>query len=413
MNDIFITENFLLQNAAAVELYHGYARDMPILDYHCHLPAEQIARDHRFENLTQIWLAGDHYKWRAMRAAGVEERFCTGDASDWEKFAAWAEDGADDAPQSPVSLDASGIEASAGHLRPAARPGNGGRHLGRVQREAGRAGLLVPRHHAANERRARLHDRRSHRLARTPRGDPRRRLLRHPRPADVPAGQGHGRRIARSRSTPGSTAWPSGPTSTSRTSRRSARRFAGGTISSTRWAAACRTTGWRRCTPRNIRARTPNTIFQRIRRGNDLRPEEILKFKSAMLHEFALMDHEKGWTQQFHIGAMRNNNTRMFEALGPDTGFDSMGDLELARPLARFLDRLDRGEKLAKTILYNLNPAHNDLVATMIGNFQGGGIAGQDAVRQRLVVSRSEGRHGEAARRAIEPRAARAGSSAC
>ena len=132
-----------------------------------------------------------------------------------------------------------------------------------------------------------------------------------------------------------------------------------------------------------------------------------------MLHEFALMDHEKGWTQQFHIGAMRNNNTRMFEALGPDTGFDSMGDLELARPLSRFLDRLDRDDKLAKTILYNLNPIHNDLRGHDDRQFPGRRHAGQDAVRQRLVVPRSEGRHGEAARRAVEPRAARAGSSAC
>jgi len=91
MNDVFITEDFLLENDAAARLYHDYARDMPIIDYHCHLPPDQIAADHRFENLAQIWLYGDHYKWRAMRAAGVPERFCTGDASDWEKFAKWSE----------------------------------------------------------------------------------------------------------------------------------------------------------------------------------------------------------------------------------------------------------------------------------------------------------------------------------
>jgi glucuronate isomerase len=87
----FLTENFLLQSDAAVRLYHDYAVSMPIIDYHCHLSPKDIAEDRRFSNITQIWLAGDHYKWRAMRAAGVDEQFITGDATDWEKFEKWAE----------------------------------------------------------------------------------------------------------------------------------------------------------------------------------------------------------------------------------------------------------------------------------------------------------------------------------
>lgn len=118
-------------------------------------------------------------------------------------------------------------------------------------------------------------------------------------------------------------------------------------------------------------------IFQKIRSGTDLEKMEIAKFKSYMLIEFGLMDHSRGWTQQFHLGALRNNNTRLFKALGPDTGFDSIGDFEIGRPLSRFLDKLDMENKLTKTILYNLNPRDNELFATMIGNFQDGSVPGK------------------------------------
>ena len=106
-------------------------------------------------------------------------------------------------------------------------------------------------------------------------------------------------------------------------------------------------------------------------------PAEGLKFRSAVLYELALMDHAGGWVQQFHLGALRNNNTRMMRTLGPDTGYDSIGDFEMARPLAKFLDRLDTDDRLAKTILYNVNPRDNELFATMIGNFQDGSAAGK------------------------------------
>jgi glucuronate isomerase len=125
---------------------------------------------------------------------------------------------------------------------------------------------------------------------------------------------------------------------------------------------------------------TPSDIsaaFRRVRSGKPLEPSQIVEFKSAMLYELAAIDHQQGWVQQFHFGALRSNNSRMFQALGPDTGFDSIGDFEVARPMARFFDRLDRDGRLAKTILYNLNPAHNELVATMIGNFQDGATPGK------------------------------------
>jgi glucuronate isomerase len=118
-------------------------------------------------------------------------------------------------------------------------------------------------------------------------------------------------------------------------------------------------------------------LFRRLHRGEELSAAEIVQFKSAMLYELAVMNAEKGWVQQFHFGALRNNNTRMFQAIGSDTGFDSMGDGDVARPMARFFDRLDRNGRLAKTILYNLNPIHNDVVATMMGNFQNGATPGK------------------------------------
>jgi glucuronate isomerase len=118
-------------------------------------------------------------------------------------------------------------------------------------------------------------------------------------------------------------------------------------------------------------------IFNKVYGGTELTGEEIVKFKSAMLYEGAVMDWEKGWTQQFHYGAIRNNNTRLFKKLGPDTGFDSIGDFNVAKSMSRFFDQLDRSDKLTKTILYNLNPKDNDMLATMIGNFQDGSIAGK------------------------------------
>ena len=120
-----------------------------------------------------------------------------------------------------------------------------------------------------------------------------------------------------------------------------------------------------------------DAIFRRVRSGKTLAGDEILKFKSAMLHEFALMDHEKGWTQQYHYGVLRNNNTRMFQSLGPDTGFDSIGDFFCSQTMVKFFDRLDCDNRLAKTILYNINPAHNEIIATMIGNYQDGSVPGK------------------------------------
>jgi len=373
----FISENFLLQSDRAVALYHEYARDMPIIDYHCHLPPKQIADDHRFENLTRAWLAGDHYKWRAMRAAGVPEKYCTGDASDWEKFEKWA-------ATVPLTLRNPLYHWTHLELK---------RYFGVDDR------LLGP-----DTARAIYHDC-SAKLAEDEFSC--RAIMRGMNvvlvcTTDDPAdGLEHHAVIV------GDDSFPVRVLPTFRPD-------AGMAVADQKkfnhWvdllaevsnvdvkddfdsylralrgrhdffhSMGCRLSdhGIETFFAEEYTQAEVNGIFRRIRRGNDLRPEEILAFKTAMLHEFALMDHEKGWTQQFHVGALRNNNTRQLEALGPDTGFDSIGDRPLAESMARFFDRLEREDRLTKTIVYNLNPADNEVVATMLGNFQDGRTPGK------------------------------------
>jgi len=376
VSNLFITENFLLQNDAAVTLYHQYARHMPIIDYHCHLPPEQIARDHKFANLTQAWLYGDHYKWRAMRAGGVPERYCTGDASDWEKFEKWAE-------IVPKTLR---------------NPLYHWTHL-ELKRPFGiRDRLLGPDTARGiwDECNAKLADadfscrglmRQMNVVLVCTTDDPVDRLEHH---AAIAADASFPIRVLPAfRPDKGMAvespelfnAWVQRLIEASDVEVRNFPTY----LEAIRQrhdffhSLGCRLSdhGLERFYAEEATEAEIEAIFQKVRRGEQPDAEEIARFKSQMLYEFALLDHEKGWTQQYHVGALRNNNTRFYRALGPDTGFDSMADAPLARPLSRFLDRLDREDRLAKTILYNLNPADNDLAATMLGNFQDGTIPGK------------------------------------
>ena len=377
MSDAFITENFLLQSAQAVALYHEYARDLPIIDYHCHLPPQQIADDQRFANLTQIWLYGDHYKWRAMRAAGVPERFVTGDASDWEKFERWAWV----VPQT---------------LR---NPLYHWTHL-ELKRPFGISDRLLGPDTAAE-----VYARANALLARDDfscRGIMRQMKVLLVCTTDDPADTlEHHRRIAADKDFPvqvlptfrpdramniavpeAFNAWVERLAAAADVDiGESFDRF----LDALRrrhdffHAQGCRLSdhGLDNFAADPYTAAEVAAIFARVRRGQPPDESALAKFHSAMLYETAVMDAAKGWTQQFHIGALRNNNARMFAAIGPDTGFDSIADPQIARPLSRFLDRLDREGRLARTILYNLNPAHNDVLATMIGNFQDGQTPGK------------------------------------
>jgi len=377
VKDCLITENFLLQNNRAVALYHEYARDMPIIDYHCHLPPEQIAEDHKFENISQAWLYGDHYKWRAMRAAGVAEEYCTGDASDREKFQKWAET----VPQT---------------LR---NPIYHWTHL-ELKRPFGISDRLL-----GSDTADAIWDQTRHMLAEDEfscRGIMRSMNVVLVCTTDDPIDslQSHAMIAAD----------PSFPIKVLPAFRPDMGMAVESSKKFNKWvdrlaeianvdvkddfstylealrqrhdffhSMGCRLSdhGVETMYCENYTDAEINTIFRRIRRGNDLRPKEVMKFKSVMLHEFALLDHEKNWTQQYHMGVLRNNNTRFLKAVGRDAGFDSIGDFPLAQPMARFLDKLDRDERLAKTIFYNVNPANNDLVATMVGNFQDGSVPGK------------------------------------
>lgn len=376
MKDLYITEDFLLQTETAARLYHDYARPMPILDYHCHLPPEQVAADRRFANLAQVWLYGDHYKWRAMRANGVPEEYCTGNASDWNKFLKWAE-------TVPKTLR---------------NPLYHWTHL-ELKRPLGiRDRLLNP------ETACSIWEECNARLAEPEfscRGIMQQMNVVLVCTTDDPADDlAHHAAIAADESFPIQvlpTFRPDkgmaveSPEAFNAWVERLAEAADMDIHDYSSYLEAIRKRHdffhQRGCRLSDHGLDTIYAeeytdgeiarLFRRVRNGGALDREEVAKFKSALLYEFALLDHEKGWTQQFHLGAMRNNNTRALETLGPDTGFDSIGEDPVARPLSRFLDRLDRDNRLAKTILYNLNPAWNDVMATMIGNFQDGSIPGK------------------------------------
>jgi glucuronate isomerase len=370
----FPAPDFLLETEVARELYEG-VRDLPIVDYHCHLPVEQIALDHRFRSLTEIWLEGDHYKWRAMRADGVAERFCTGDASDWEKFEAWAK-------TVPRTLR---------------NPLYHWTHM-ELTRPFGVTELLSPTTARA------IFDRCNARLQEP--GFTTQGLLRQFRVAvvcttDDPADPLDHHQALALRHDPPTCVYPTWrpdralgvddpPVFNEWLNRLEA--AAGASIAGfpqfldaleRRHAAfheaGCRASDHGLEEP-YAEAWTDAEVaatFDKARAGRAPDRGEVLRYRSALLHRFAIMDHARGWVQQYHLGALRNNNSRLRRKLGPDTGFDSIGDREMARPLARFLDRLDETDQLAKTVLYNLNPRDNELFATMVGNFQDGSVPGK------------------------------------
>ena len=372
----FLDEEFLLQTDTASKLYHEYAEQMPIYDYHCHLPVAEIAADITFENLTRIWLNGDHYKWRAMRTCGVAEELVTGNAGDREKFEAWA-------ATVPKTLG---------------NPLYHWTHL-ELKRYFGISGKLLSPDTADDIYRTcsemlqtgefstkNILQRMQVRVVCTT-DDPVDDLTHHQQIRDdknfpvivLPAFRPD--RAMAVESPALFNDWVD-------------RLEAAADVSIGDYpslldalqqrhdffhSVGCRLSdhGLEEPYAEEYTGAEIRRIFSAVRGGNALRESQILRFKSAILEDLAVMDAEKGWTQQFHFGALRNTNTRAFQTLGPDTGYDTIGDFEIARPLARFLDRLEQKEKLAKTILYILNPRDNELIATMIGNFQDGRTPGR------------------------------------
>jgi glucuronate isomerase len=370
----FLDENFLLQSETAKKLYHDFAEKMPIIDYQCHLPVEQIANDINFENLTQIWLYGDHYKWRAMRANGVDESYCTGNKSDYEKFEKWAE-------TVPYTLR---------------NPLYHWCHL-ELQRYFDVHKILNPasakeiyeectRKLQTKEYSVRNLLRKMNVKVVCTTDDPVDSLEHHQKIKDdgfeikiLPAF-----RPDKAMNVDDATAFNgyvnkletvSGMAVTSYQSYLSALKQRHDFFAT--MGCSVSDHGLESMYAEDFADEEINSSFKKIREGKELSIEERLKLKSALLFQFAIWDHEKGWVQQYHLGAQRNNNVRMLQSLGPDTGWDSIGDFSHAKSLAKFLGKLDSTNQLTKTILYNLNPTDNELFATMAGNFNDGTIPGK------------------------------------
>jgi len=374
--DIFITEDFLLQNRFSRLLYHDFADNMPLIDYHCHLQPREIAEDSRWENITLVWLNGDHYKWRAMRSNGVEERYCTGDASDREKFQKWAMTvpfllrnplyhwthlelkryfGISDRLLSPETAESIWNECNECI----------------AERDFSARGLIT----------------RSNVEIICTTDDPTDSLEYH---RALAAEDGFGVRVLPAwrpdramaaekpeifngwvdRLSEASDVEINGLDSYMEAIKRRHEYF---------HDAGCRLSdhGMETFPAADYTRNEIESLFENLRSGKRLSDQEIEKFRSAMLYDLGIMNAERGWVQQFHYGCMRNTNSRMFEQLGPDAGFDSIGDYQAGPAMAKFFDRLDRAGKLAKTVIYNLNPCDNELVASMLGNFQDGSVPGK------------------------------------
>lgn len=369
----FLDENFLLQTPTAQRLYHEYAAPMPIIDYHCHLPPNEIAENKVFENITHIWLNGDHYKWRAMRSNGVEERYITGAATDYEKFEKWAE-------TVPFTLR---------------NPLYHWTHL-ELKNPFGISKTLSPqtcqeiyeqtKEQLVNQYSTRkllvhfgvevvcttddpLDDLSHHQKIRN--DDFQVKILPTFRPDKAMAVEN----MASFRAYLQKLGEIAGfdiknPTTFLEAIQKRHDYFA---------QQGCRLSdhGLETIYAENYTENEIHLIFQKILANRNLEEKEIVQFKSFCLYEFARMDAQKGWTQQFHIGAIRNNNSRMQNLLGADSGFDSIGDFSTIRAMAKFFDKLDKDNQLTQTIIYNLNPADNEAFATMIGNFNDGSVAGK------------------------------------
>ncbi|MDA3822598.1 MAG: glucuronate isomerase [Bacteroidales bacterium] len=370
----FMDQDFLLDTPSAKKLYRDFAKEMPIIDYHCHLNPEDIAKDRNYNNISEIWLAGDHYKWRAMRANGVDEKYCTGKASDKEKFKKWAETvpatlrnplyhwthmelrryfginellnpaTAEDIYNKTATLLQSGEYSVRNLLRKMKvevvcttdDPIDSLEHHTYIKEDGFEIKVLPtwrPDKAMASENLATYNKYL----------DTLQKVASHPITKFIDLLEALKKRHEFFHS------------------------------------LGCRLSdhGLETFYYENYALEEIEDIFLKIRKHEAITDLEQLKFKTAMLVELAVMDHEKNWTQQFHIGAVRNNNSRMFEKLGPDTGYDSICYFAVAGAMSKLFDRLDSYDQLAKTIVYNLNPTANEVLVTMANNFNDGKTPGK------------------------------------
>lgn len=369
----FLSEDFLLQSDFACRLYHDHAAPQPIIDYHNHLPPSEIADNRIFENITAVWLAGDHYKWRAMRTLGIPEEFITGEAPDPEKFEKWAF-------TVPYTMR---------------NPLYHWTHL-ELKRYFGFNDLLTPANAASvyNDCSA---------MVNTPEFATRALLekmnVQVVCTTDDPADTLEYHRRIQSDSCrvrvlpafrPDKAYDVTHPDYLNyvellgTAANISIRRF-GDLVAALKerihffHSSGCRLAdhGLEQLYYFSAPPADPEVVFKKLNKGGKLTQEDAASFRCAILLELCRAYHQHGWVQQFHLGALRNTNERMLKTLGPNTGFDSIGDFRQASSLAQFLNALDRTNQLAKTVLYNVNPRDNEVLATMIGNFNDGSVKGK------------------------------------
>ena len=372
--NIFITDDFLLHSEAARTLYHDYAKAQPIFDYHCHLSPKDIAEDRQFENLAQIWIDGDHYKYRAMRANGVNEKFITGDASDYEKFAKWA----DTVPytlRNPLyhwthlelknyfgittllnSNSAESIYNQCSELLK--KPEYSVRNLLRKMNVAVVGTTDDP-----------TDDLRFHKQLQDDKFEIK--VLPSFRPdkaTEMEKGKAFVDWIQKLEKTVGHSITDFSNLIKALQERHDFFHEMGCRISDH---------GHANFYGEEYTESEVNTIFLKALKCELVSVQEINKYKSAVLFELALMNKKKSWAQQFHVGAIRNNNAKMLRDIGPDQGFDSLGDLNMADNMSKFFGRLSQCDGLTNTIVYNLNPRDSEMFASMAANFNDGIVAGK------------------------------------
>lgn len=370
----FINEDFMLSGQTAGELYHEAAEGMPIIDYHCHLIPQMIAEDHRFSDITELWLGGDHYKWRAMRGNGVPEEFITGNKSSWEKFSKWAET-VPYTMRNPLyhwtHLELKRVFDIDKVLCPA---------TAREIFEECNAKLATPEY--SGQSLIRKFNVETVCTTDDPADDLRyhKQILEHPfgvkvipawRPDKAMAienPQAYRQYIDRLSEVSGVEIRSYSDLLDALEKRHKFFESMGCKLSDH---------GLETFYATDYTDAEIELIFKKVLNGEDPDQIELDKFRSAALHDFAVMDAEAGWTQQFHIGAIRNNNTKMFYELGPDTGYDAIHDVQCAAAGHRFFDQLTLEGKLAKTILYCLNPKDNEVLMTMAYTFNDGTVPGK------------------------------------
>jgi glucuronate isomerase len=368
-------ENFLLSNQTAIDLYHNYAKNLPIIDYHCHIDPKEIYENKKFSNITEAWLYGDHYKWRAMRSNGIDEKCITGDGSDYDKFLAWSQT-IPMAIGNPLyhwtHLELQRFFGIYEPLDEDTAPEIWKRANELLNGEGFNVRDLIIKSNVETifttddpidklEYHIKIKEDASFNVNVLP-------TLRPDKGIEI--------------NLDGFVSWVKDLEKVSEVSINNYDEFLKALDSRIRFfhSVGCRIADHGIdgvVVYADSSKEEAEAIFAKALEGKSISIDEEKKYKTYTLRHVFKLYHELGWTMQLHIAALRSNNTKMLEKIGVNTGFDSINDESIAYPLSRLLDSVDRENSLPKTILYTLNPKDNYVLGTMIGNFQGDGIPGK------------------------------------